>query len=297
MQKQKDVRQTADAAAFIDAAKHYVSESVVQACSEIIGRAFGGDALQTVVSCLSTINVSSVIIADDAETVEPKWRLRVGNTNVLPCGGAVAITGEAKQGKTQLLTIFSSVMLSGRAFGMVEQGEPLQGKILWFDTEQEVYHICKNRDRLKKIVQDEFCAMPQIYRLKPFTQSERVLIITKEIVEQQPSMVIIDGVRDLVRDINDQEETQRVLQWLKILSDYVPECTFMLVIHYNPGSRKMRGALGTEITNFAASTFECSVQPDAMQRHFVVKQTLTRDAQMPDFKFYFDINGDLQPYQ
>ena len=50
---------------------------------------------------------------------EPSFLFDIGGTPCMPLEGIVAVSGEAKKGKSQFLTILESVLLSGSTFGNI----------------------------------------------------------------------------------------------------------------------------------------------------------------------------------
>lgn len=80
--------------------------------------------------------------------LEPSFLFDIGGTPCMPLEGIVAVSGEAKKGKSQFLTILESVLLSGRTFGNIRRryDEPLT--VLHVDTEQTEFDVQGNLDRL-----------------------------------------------------------------------------------------------------------------------------------------------------
>jgi hypothetical protein len=58
--------------------------------------------------------------------------------------------------------------------------------------------------------------------------------------------VIIDGIADLVVDVNDSKECNQIVAELHTLAIRY-DCAIIAVIHKNPGSDKVRGHLGSQI--------------------------------------------------
>jgi hypothetical protein len=101
---------------------------------------------------------------------------------------------------------------------------------------------------------------------------------------------VIDGIRDLVYDINSPEEATtiatRLMQWS---ADY--DIHIINVLHQNKGDCNARGHLGTELTNKAESVISIEVSDDpAISR---VTAEYTRDVEFKSFSF--TINDESLP--
>lgn len=70
--------------------------------------------------------------------------------------------------------------------------------------------------------------------------------IEKKIIERRPSIVLIDGAADLVRDTNNLEESIDCTAWMRELT-VTHGVSIFLTLHPNPGSDKPRGHLGSEL--------------------------------------------------
>ena len=90
-----------------------------------------------------------------------------------------------------------------------------------------------------------------------------------------PDMAIVDGIRDLVNDINDGVLAQEVMEELLKLATEC-KCCIVCVLHQNKSGEdhNLRGWIGTELMNKAFEVYSCEkLMPE---RIFRVEQTLTR---------------------
>ncbi|GAB3339523.1 hypothetical protein GCM10027299_52320 [Larkinella ripae] len=99
-------------------------------------------------------------------------------------------------------------------------------------------------------------------------------------------LVVIDGLRDLVKDINDQTEaTDRIgdlLTWTAERNIHI-----LTVLHMNKGNEMARGALGTELQNKAETVVSISTDP-LDKTISVVKPEYCRDRDFEPFAFSVD---------
>ena len=215
--------------------------------------------------------------------------------NGTPCfarGELVAVTGKAKSGKTYLNSLLMAACAGEGRLGLSRIGEkPL--RVVWIDTEQSEDTTCEIlRDRIGSMTG----MMPDdnlyhVFNLRKIKWQDRMLMVLSAIAICQPDLVIFDGIRDVVGDINDYTEAQNTIgQLLRVASEFHP--CIVCVLHQNKAveDKTLRGALGTELQNKSFETYECSKDQDT--RIFTVRQTATRKYDMPNkIQFCLDSNG------
>ena len=219
----------------------------------------------------------------------------------------VAITGKAKSGKT---FVTSMLMAVGSQEGSINQlplkrirEEPLH--VLWYDTEQSdesTQDILKNRimklaaDKRGLAQADLFDAennswsgkMFDVFNVRGVAWKERRSLLCEAVTRCKPDLVIVDGIRDLVNDINDGMLAQEVMEELMHLATE-HKCCIVCVLHQNKGSEdhNLRGWIGTELMNKAFEVYACEkLMP---KRIFKVEQTLTRKYDIEQ-KLYFEVD-------
>ncbi len=226
--------------------------------------------------------------------------------NEVPCcarGELVAVTGKAKSGKTYLNSIlmaaagissFSERTSTEHLLGLKRIREkPL--RVLWIDTEQSA-------DSTHEILRDRIGAMVgaeaideayHVFNLRQVRWQDRMTHVMSAIAICMPDLVIFDGIRDVVGDINNYEEAQNTIgQLLKVASEY--KTCIVCVLHQNKAAedKTLRGALGTELQNKSFETYECKKDPET--RIFSIQQTATRKYDMPN-KIQFCVDKDGLP--
>jgi len=109
----------------------------------------------------------------------------------------------------------------------------------------------------------------------------------------KPDIVIIDGIKDLMTDINDAIQATLLMEKLMALAAET-NCCIVCVLHLNKAEqdRNMRGSIGTELTNKAFEVFQCEVMEDA--GIFKVTHTFSRKRKMKR-KFYYRVDDDGLP--
>ena len=109
----------------------------------------------------------------------------------------------------------------------------------------------------------------------------------------RPDIAIIDGVKDLMTDINDAVQATLIMEKLMALAKE-KNCCIVCVLHQNKSEqdRNMRGSIGTELTNKAFEVFQCECIEESDV--FKVTHTYSRKQKMKR-KFYYRINNDGLP--
>lgn len=227
-------------------------------------------------------------------TNEPKFFFNIGNIPTIPQSELVGIKGRAKMGKSQLEYYLIAVMLSGVSRGQVK---PLQSqyKVLLFDTEQSQVSLKKCCQRALKFAglptdKNEVRFLP--FFMRPLTIEERRKTIEDAVREEEPNIIFIDGVRDLLQDFNNLDQSNDLIQWLlQLTAEY--GCTIVSVLHQNKAKEdgNMRGHLGTELLNKLTDCFEVSKKDGK----FIVTCTDSRNVPCSDFAFSIDAEGNFQP--
>lgn len=256
--------------------------------------------------------VSSVEIDTRKRIADPLFCFSFNGHKIMPRGNVLNITGRQKNGKSQLLNILCSIALKkskrhqfgGTAtVGCIEAISPVDS-VLWIDTEQGQYDIQQNNIRLFELM--GLCTDPlqnpdlpnaadyglHILSLRDYTPEKRRMIANAAIRLYDPDIVIIDGIRDLLNDINDQTESLQVVTWAMSVAK---ERDCWCVIHQNPtGGDKIRGAIGTELMNKCGLTFQVKKQ-SGMFEISVPTDGCRQDAGDKPVMFRYGAGGLLYP--
>ena len=246
-------------------------------------------------------------ITPEKELPKMDFLFRLFDKPCFPRRELVAITGKAKSGKT---FVTSMLMAVGSQEGSINQlplkrirEEPLH--VLWYDTEQSdesTQDILKNRimkltaDKYGLAQADLFDAennswsgkMFDVFNVRGVAWKERRSLLCEAVTRCKPDLVIVDGIRDLVNDINDGMLAQEVMEELMHLATE-HKCCIVCVLHQNKGSEdhNLRGWIGTELMNKAFEVYACEkLMP---KRIFKVEQTLTRKYDIEQ-KLYFEVD-------
>lgn len=217
-----------------------------------------------------------------------------------PCfarGELVGLSGKAKSGKTFVCSILMALGFRNQVLS-VERIEPRRLHVLWYDTEQSeesTQDILRNRViPLTGIPEDQF-PMTQfdIFNVRGEAWSDRLPLLETAVRHFCPDLVVLDGIRDLVADINDGVVAQDVVERLMHLASD-SHCCIVCVLHQNKSQedRNLRGWIGTELKNKAFEVYECV---KSCERIFIWSQTDTRKYDIPE-PLSFAVNDKGLPY-
>lgn len=216
----------------------------------------------------------------------------------VPCfyrGELVADCGKAKSGKTFFLSILMAGTLKSQMLALERLcEEPL--KVLWIDTEQSqqsTQEILK--DRIMPLAEVESLNDAQFYafNLRGLGFERRGKMVDVAIRTIKPDICIIDGVKDLMTDINDAVQATLIMERLMALAKE-QNCCIVCVLHLNKSEQdwNMRGSIGTELTNKAFEVFQCEMIGES--ETFKVTHTYSRKQKMRR-KFYYRVGDDGLP--
>ena len=218
----------------------------------------------------------------------------------------VAVTGKAKSGKTFVTSMLIACCVIRDVLSFHRSCDnPL--RVLWYDTEQSdesTQDILKNRIQtlIKANINqtnDLFNPPPSmennidVFNVRSVAWKDRRQLLLEAVSHYGPDLVIVDGIRDLVNDINDGVLAQEVMEELMHLADE-RNCCIVCILHQNKGSEdhNLRGWIGTELMNKAFEVYACEkLMP---QRIFKVEQTLTRKYDIEQ-QLYFEVDQQGLP--
>ena len=231
-------------------------------------------------------------ITPEKELPKMEFLFQLYDKPCFPRRELVAITGKAKSGKTFVTSMLMACCQSRDVLAFQRIGnEPF--RVLWYDTEQSdesTQDILKNR--VMRMV-DGDGKLFDIFNVRGVTWKERRDLLHEAVTRCKPDLVIVDGIRDLVNDINDGVLAQEVMEELMHLATE-HDCCIVCVLHQNKSGEdhNLRGWIGTELMNKAFEVYSCEkLQP---QRIFSLEQTLTRKYDI-ERTMYFEVGDDGLP--
>lgn len=222
------------------------------------------------------------------------------NEPCFPRRELVAFTGRAKSGKTFVMSMLMVLCVMAEVLSFRRLTES-KLRLLWYDTEQSdnsTQDILKNRIMpLYERVNKNGAPFPEdmfdIFNVRNLDREKREAYLIAAINYYKPDLVILDGIRDLVGDINDGTVAQELIEKLMHVAQ-VNDCCIVCVLHQNKSgeSRDPRGWLGTEQLNKAFDVF--ATEKLMPQRIFKLEQLYTRKYDIEQ-DLYFTVDDDGLP--
>lgn len=223
----------------------------------------------------------------------------------------VAFTGRAKSGKTFVMSMLMTLCITRQVLAfkrnvstsdIIPQTSDISAlRVLWYDTEQSdnsTQDILVNRIKpLFHRVMGDNVPFPEqmfdIFNVRNVDRAAREEFFLAAIEHYRPDLVILDGVRDLVADINDGAMAQEMMEKLMRTAQNF-NCCIVCVLHQNKSgdSRDPRGWLGTELLNKAYDVF--ATEKLMPQRIFKLEQLYTRKYDIEQ-QLYFTVDEEGLP--
>jgi hypothetical protein len=242
---------------------------------------------------------------------EPYYMFEYNGVPFSAIGGIQAITGQKKNGKTFVLSMMMAVVLAPDAPrvhanlpGLTVPQRTLNylghlPKVLYVDTEMERLNSAKVLRRVLWLIGHEMDQPHERFYVlslrtieatdtePSWTRRKRLIKLAMDVLK--PDIVFIDGVRDIIGDFNDNQQSSALVQELMADAEKRGICIWN-VLHLNPrpgndDESKMRGHLGTELGNKVTDTLASIKQKKGSTVTFTVKQLDDRGKDLDDWQF------------
>ena len=255
------------------------------------------------------IELDQCRITSESKLPDEDFMMELYGKKCFPRKDLTTFTGPAKSGKT----FWTSILMACCAKAADSERkvlelqrireEPL--KVMWYDTEQSK-QTTKNipANRIFKMSAEEATDdTPQptpldqqffVFNVRALTCQERREKLPLAIKTYRPDIVIIDGIADLLPDINDGPKATDLMEQLLQLADEY-NCNITTIIHLNRTGEKsnLRGWLGSVMLQKSYEVFVCeklygtpimSVEMSTSRRNYL------------DEKLYYKVNALGIPY-
>ena len=199
-----------------------------------------------------------------------------------------------KVGKSFFMSLLVSAYQGGRNdyTGKIK-GHRQGKKIIHFDTEQGKFHASKVARRplvMNGYMEDDNY---HFYALRTMDYKERrnfiEYILYTKFADENIGLVIIDGIADLVSDVNSMEQSTEVQELLMRWSGEL-KCHISTIIHSNFGSTKPTGVLGSSLEKKCET--QIMLEKNSVNAGWVtVECRRGRNRNFETFSFGFTDNG------
>lgn len=243
---------------------------------------------------------------------EPYSVLEYNGVPFSKVGGLAAISGQKKNGKSFVLTQLMAAILGNGSErvqtylpGLTVPERTIEyighlPNVLYIDTEMEKLNTAKVLRRVHWLCGWEMRTPNERFNVLRLTNMpkdsdkqayvQRFDMIKLAIDLMQPDVMFVDGLRDLLASINDEESITNTLDYFSGVSED-RRMSIWMALHQNPNRKndedglKMRGWAGTELGNKVSDTLVSIKTKTANGVTFTVKQQDARDKDIDDWKF------------
>lgn len=201
---------------------------------------------------------------------------RIGGKKVGSLQNLVTFTGKQKNGKTRYIAATIAAGLTGNSIFQIQLRTPAhRHKIALFDTEQGEYDFYRLVAQIKDFTGlNELPATFDAFNTReddPLT----ILKLIYEYLKQTPdcSVLVIDGLLDLVLDFNNVTESKKVTNYIKKITKQF-NCLVIAVLHRGKGTDTTIGNIGSMADRLAQSVLK--VEKNKERGTFVLSSDFMR---------------------
>ena len=240
-------------------------------------------------------------LTSETDVPEEEFLFRHFGKPCFPRKELTSIAGPAKSGKTFFTSMVMACCIRQQVMSLERvRKEPL--RVMWYDTEQ-------SRNTTKEILAKRIGRMightdptgrefPDeqffVFNVRAASIKERRELLGVAVATYRPDLVILDGISDLLNDINDGPRATELMEELLQLAETY-NCNITAIIHLNRTGDKnnLRGWLGTVMLQKSFEVFNCSQV--SQTETLSVEQSVSRKFRCLD-TLYYEIDQEGIPY-
>ena len=219
----------------------------------------------------------------------PPVVLQAGEAIIGTLGNFSVSTGKAKAKKTfNVSAIVAAALVNGQVLEYKASFPESKRTILYFDTEQSPYHcqlVMQRILRLAGLPNDREPEYLRFSHLRAIADPNERREIIRYAIYNTPNvgLVVIDGIRDLMLDINNSTEATKLvgdlMQWTSEQNIHI-----QTVLHLNKGDDNARGHIGTELNNKAETVLQIT-KDNTLPDRSIVAPAIIRSKPFDKFAF------------
>ena len=244
------------------------------------------------------INLDRFRITSESEIQPKEYTMEFLGRPCFPRKDLSVFAGVAKTGKTFVTSMLMAAATTSEdepsvlALKRIRK-EPL--KVMWYDTEQSLETTKEIMvKRIAKMVGGTFPDTQFfVFNVRAMTAEERKKMLGVAIESYRPDIVIVDGIADLLADINDGPKAIELISELLGLADK-NNCNITVNIHLNRSGEKsnLRGWLGSMLLQKAFEVFNCAkvFKTDVLSVELFMSRKVNESV-----TFYYKINNQGLP--
>ncbi|WP_373841283.1 mobilization protein [Bacteroides heparinolyticus] len=219
----------------------------------------------------------------------PPVVLRVDDAVIGTLGNFSVSTGKAKAKKTfNVSAIVAAALINGQVLEYKASFPKCKRNILYFDTEQSPYHCQLVMQRILRLAGLPIDKEPEHLKfshLRAIADPNERREIIRYAIYNTPNvgLVVINGIRDLMLDINNSTEATKLvgdlMQWTSEQNIHI-----QTVLHLNKGDDNARGHIGTELNNKAETVLQIT-KDNTLPERSIVAPAIIRSKPFDKFAF------------
>ena len=220
--------------------------------------------------------------------------LRIGGKVVGATMNYIIFGGLPKAGKSSFLnSCIASAFVPYDLFSMKINLPENRRKICLFDTESSDYDYYKRIESIKQFA--DLSRLPANFDSYQVREDGTGTIrkMVEFYLEHNPdcSVLVLDGLLDLIVNYNDETESSMLTKWLKKITK-IHDLLIISVLHFNKSNDHTTGVIGSHSDRFAQSTLE--IKKDKETNTFVMASRFMRSDSDFEPITLMNFNGQFQ---
>ncbi len=193
----------------------------------------------------------------------PDYLISIGGKGIALPGSIIGVYGPPKSRKSSLMGMIAGACLSkGGTYGNIES--KIDGDILWFDTEQsdtEVQYFQNNIIKMAGTKDDDYIySKYYAMKLRQYDEPQRLAIVDRIItapdVFNNVGLIVLDGIADLIYNVNEIEASKKLVTRLTYWADKL-QVPLIVALHTNKDGKDATGSLGGFLNKKSSYTIKC----------------------------------------
>ena len=191
----------------------------------------------------------------------------------------VIYSGIPKSSKSTFMAITCASAFSNFDIFGIKLNMPHERKrVVYFDTESSEFDFYKQINKIKYFanLQD----LPETFSafaMREDNPKEILLMVESFLIHNtDTSVVVIDGVLDLLYDYNEVKESRELIQWIKRITKKY-NCLILGVLHLGKKDMQTLGHFGSQSDRYAQSTLK--IERNKEQNLFTLSSTFLRSSE------------------
>ena len=189
---------------------------------------------------------------------EEQILLKIDDKRIGTRSNIVTLSGLAEAGKSTFLTsiMASAYIWNNNVHSISLTPDIEKANIGYFDTESSEWDFYANINRVKD--QANLPELPMSFNAFSCREDdpETIKKLIEEYLSGYPaSIIIIDGVLDIMMDFNDPIESKKTIQWMKKITKQY-NCLLIAVIHLARKESGLLGHFGSMLERYSQSVLE-----------------------------------------